>query len=254
MTRSSFTNIIGLPHLDDIKWEQATSKIKFGGFGLTRISQVSHAAFLSSWCQSLKDLPNRFPSMAFLASYLESSALTSGSNGYTVWSSFFKLFHLCQNLSAQIRNLKLLKISFLTQNLCNIVYLPKLLLIVWMSLSQTCKRDAARLRSLQGKGAGAWLNVIPTSDKHAVKSNQFSLACYLRLGLAFPFINWIRTCDCGHDLDEQGFHLLTCKYANNLPSNSSRNLAAAYTDLSRGFYWRLYVYRLFDADIQNQVH
>ena len=25
-----------------------------------------------------------------------------------------------------------------------------------------------------------------------------------------------------------------------LPSNSSRNLAAAYTDLSRGFYWRLY--------------
>ena len=29
--------------------------------------------------------------------------------------------------------------------------------------------------------------------------------------MALPFINWIRTCDCGHDLDEQGFHLLTCK-------------------------------------------
>ena len=126
-TRSSFANVIGLPHLDDIKWEQATLKIKFGGFGLTRISKVSHAVFLSSWCQSLKDLPNRFPSMAFLASYLESSALHQGQ----LVTQFGLLFNLCQNVSDQIRNLKLLKISFLTQNLCNIAYLPRLLLNVW---------------------------------------------------------------------------------------------------------------------------
>ena len=200
MTRSSFANIIGLPHLDDIKWEQATLKIKFGGFGLTRISQVSHAAFLSSWCQSLKDLPDRFPSMAFLASYLESSALTSGSIGYTVWSSFQAVPSLPKSIGPdpESQTLEAFKIAadFVDEL---IKHAP-------------CERDAARLRSLQGKGAGAWLDVIPTSDKHAVKSNQFSLACYLRLGLALPFINWIRTCDCGHDLDEQGFHLLTCKY------------------------------------------
>ena len=36
MTRSSFESIIGYNHLDDINWKQASLKIKFGGFGLTR--------------------------------------------------------------------------------------------------------------------------------------------------------------------------------------------------------------------------
>ena len=45
-----------------------------------------------------------------------------------------------------------------------------------------------------------------------LKTNEFSLAFYLRLGVALPFTNWIEECDCGHDLDEYGYHLLTCKY------------------------------------------
>ena len=45
-----------------------------------------------------------------------------------------------------------------------------------------------------------------------LKTNEFSLASYLRLGVALLFTNWIRKCDCGHDLDEYGYHLLTCKY------------------------------------------
>ena len=73
-------------------------------------------------------------------------------------------------------------------------------------------RDAARLRSLQGRGAGAWLDVIPTSAKYALKTNEFCLASYLRLGVALLFTNWIKKCDCGHDLDKYGYHLLTCKY------------------------------------------
>ena len=132
MTRSSFANIIGLPHLDDIKWEQATSKIKFGGFSLTRISQVSHAAFLSCWCQSLKDLPNRFPSMAFLASYLESSALTSGSIGYTVWSSFQAVPSLPKSIGPDPESQTLEDFISYPKSL---QYLPRLLLIMWISLS-----------------------------------------------------------------------------------------------------------------------
>ena len=34
-------------------------------------------------------------------------------------------------------------------------------------------RDATRLRSLQGRGAGALLDVIPTSAKHALKQTNF---------------------------------------------------------------------------------
>ena len=56
-------------------------------------------------------------------------------------------------------------------------------------------RDAVRLRSLQGRGAGAWLDVIPTSAKYALKTNEFSLASYLRLGVALSFTNWIKKCD-----------------------------------------------------------
>ena len=73
MTRSSFESIIGYNHLDDINWKQATLKIKFGGFGLTQISQISPAAFLCSWCQAMKDLPERFSSFFDLVNYLQSS-------------------------------------------------------------------------------------------------------------------------------------------------------------------------------------
>ena len=76
------------------------------------------------------------------------------------------------------------------------------------------ERTAARLRSVQGRGAGGWLEVIPTSDtcKYAIRSNEFSLASHLRLGSALPFTNFINECDCGKELDKDGYHLLTCKY------------------------------------------
>ena len=53
------------------------------------------------------------------------------------------------------------------------------------------ERTAARLRSVKGQGAGGWLEVIPTSDKYAIRSTEFSLASHLRLGLALPFTNFI---------------------------------------------------------------
>ena len=132
--------------------------------------------------------------MAFLASYLESSALTSGSIGYTVWSSFQAVPSLPKYISPDPES----------QTLEDFISYPKSLqhrlstkiaadCVDELIKHAPCERDVARLRSLQGKGAGAWLDVVLTSDKHAVKSNQFSLACYLRLGLALPFINWIRT-------------------------------------------------------------
>ena len=67
---------------------------------------------------------------------------------------------------------------------------------------------AARIRSLTGHGAGAWLETIPTTDKHALKPNEFRLASHLRLGNSLPFNQWLKTCD----LDKHGYHLLTCKY------------------------------------------
>ena len=38
---------------------------------------------------------------------------------------------------------------------------------------QTRERDVARMRSLQGRGAGAWLEAIPVSDKYAMEPSEF---------------------------------------------------------------------------------
>ena len=76
----------------------------------------------------------------------------------------------------------------------------------------TSLQDGARLRSLQGKGAGSWLSAIPTSGKFALKPSEFWLAAYLRLGLPSPFCDNIQTCDCGRATgDSSGYYQITCK-------------------------------------------
>ena len=79
-------------------------------------------------------------------------------------------------------------------------------------IEHTCSpRDAAHLHSLGGKGAGAWLTVIPESTNFAFQLYEYRLACLLKLGLQLPAVNWINKCECGAVLDDKGYHLLTCK-------------------------------------------
>ena len=75
----------------------------------------------------------------------------------------------------------------------------------------TDEKVLARLRSVSGKGAGAWLQAVPTIDELALNPCEFRIAVCLRLGLPLPFCQWITTCDCKASLDDLGFHLLTCK-------------------------------------------
>ena len=72
-------------------------------------------------------------------------------------------------------------------------------------------RDAARLRSIRGKGAGAWLDSISSSEKFALSSGNFVLADSLRLGLPLSLPPWATKRECGKSLDVEGYHLLTCK-------------------------------------------
>ena len=68
------------------------------------------------------------------------------------------------------------------------------------------KPSAARLHSLQGRGAGAWINAISSCGKLSMKPSE-----YIRLGMSMPFHFLIATCECGPSLDSKGFHFLTCK-------------------------------------------
>ena len=73
----------------------------------------------------------------------------------------------------------------------------------------TSDRDAARIMSIYGQEASAWLDTIPTSDKNALKPSEFCLASYLRIGQPLSYSKWITKCDCGAEIDEHGYHLLT---------------------------------------------
>ena len=66
-----------------------------------------------------------------------------------------------------------------------------------MIKTASCLRDATRLRSTQGRGAGAWLNALPTSNKLTLVSRNLRLAACLKMGLAMPFNECTSQCDCG---------------------------------------------------------
>ena len=54
-------------------------------------SQSNFSCLLSSWCQTIKDLPCRFSSHSNLVNYLSASESVIGSIGFTVMSSFKSL-------------------------------------------------------------------------------------------------------------------------------------------------------------------
>ena len=70
-------------------------------------------------------------------------------------------------------------------------------------------KDVACFRSVRGRGAGAWLQAIPTDETLALEPGKFRLAASLRLGAQLPFEDWGLVCNCGKDVDN--YHLLTCK-------------------------------------------
>ena len=53
-----------------------------------------------------------------------------------------------------------------------------------------------RLLSVQDKGAGSWLEAIPTEESLALKPSEFRLAASLRLGVPLPYNEWNILCDC----------------------------------------------------------
>ena len=66
--------------LDDLKTSLS--------FGATQVRQISHAAYLSSWCQTINKLPGRFSSMSDLINYLKESESVPESIGSTLKSAF----------------------------------------------------------------------------------------------------------------------------------------------------------------------
>ena len=186
--------------------------MKLSGFGLTSTESICYAAYLAAWARSLHELPKRFLCIA---------------NQLNEYISTSKTGLILQELVAQLpskSNSEEVKPQF--HSLEKMIDYPRKLqhrLTLDISQKQSedfiknikSNRGAARLRSLQGKGAGAWLDVTPSTYKNALKPNEFCLASCLRLGISLPFSQLLEHCDCRQKLDQEGFHLITSKYGSN---------------------------------------
>lgn len=57
-----------------------------------------------------------------------------------------------------------------------------------LMLAKECSDEvSAHMRSVHGKGAGAWIQAIPWSDELVLNPSKYRLAAWLHLGLRLPF-------------------------------------------------------------------
>ena len=176
--------------------QEVTLPVRYGGSGLISTQRISRCAFVSSWVQSL---PDRFVGLQPQIDQVLSLEGKKDSISHTLQKSL----DTNQSLAEYLSNTK--KLQYRLVDKAMKAQVDKM-------LECSLSNDAARLRSLQGKGEGAWLNSIPSSKKLALSPGNFILAASLRLGLAMPLPRWADSnCECGKKLDPDGYHLLTCK-------------------------------------------
>ena len=193
-------------------WQQATLPVRLGGFVLTSVKSIAACAFLASWVEAIDALPKRFPDLR-----VDLDLLLKGSSGSATGPTLKSLIpsnELFEYLPASGK---------LQKRLSNDLF---------ESMSRdTVKstRDAARIHSLHGAGAGAWVNAVTTSMCFALDSCVYRLASYLRLGLPVCSLEWLSSCQCGAVLDDSGYHLLTCKVGGG-PVWSHESIANVWAD------------------------
>ncbi|XP_062498931.1 uncharacterized protein LOC134176271 [Corticium candelabrum] len=166
---------------------------------LLRHCHVPRMTHLASWANALSTLPIRFPAME---NQINEIIFGDGADG-SIRSELLRAIPPGKIFTDLLEDTKRLQQKLTRQHMT--------FATAHMVENTASPRDAARLRSLGGKGAGSWLNTIPESAKFALSPYEFRLACLLRLGLSLPAVRWIEQCDCGTALDEMGYHLLTCK-------------------------------------------
>ena len=159
-------------------------------------------AFVSSWAHSLAHIPQSFGGLTDLVKNISRAVQHPGHNR-SIASHLLQAMLENKSPGDLINNPKKLQQKLNLEQMEQIVSS-----ILSNPLSQ---HSAARFRLLQGLGAGAWLDSIPSSAKLALKPSDFCLAMRMRLGLEMPLGSVVPICECGKDIDKDGYHLLICK-------------------------------------------
>ena len=217
MTRATFSQVLGFPELV-LPWEQISLPVRLGGFGMSSLSSTFKLGYVASWIHSLAELPLRFPAVIPMVDNVVDHQFGS------VGDALAKSIPPDKLLSDYLANPKKLQ-----SRLSNQFFADQLQLSLNNSATA---RDASRLYSLQGKGAGAWLNAIPATQGFAFKPCDFRLASLVRLGLPISLSHWSEACNCSAPLDDSGYHLLTCKTGGG-PIWSHESIAGVWSECLR---------------------
>ncbi|XP_062499045.1 uncharacterized protein LOC134176390 [Corticium candelabrum] len=210
LTQRTFCSILGIMADPSLYWKQCCLSIKSGGFGLTMLEDISPAAFLAAWSNTFQQLPKRFLTFSSYSPSFLGKVLTNLPLGHQLTDSHKKLLSIlesgCDYAHLSLEDL-LTEPDKLQHRLTSAINQGREATLLALSIDDQC---SARLRSVAGKEAGAWLHAIPSDDELAIETREYRLAAYLRLGLPI-FGQWAVTCDCGATVDEGAYHLLTCK-------------------------------------------
>ena len=190
--------------LSENSWKQATLPIRLGGLGLREACRTAPASYLAS-CNSTRQLICRFHS---LLSQLKVSF--SIVNKHTFPGEHVAHKRLCQSIPDTALKTEMTSQRSLQSRLdSDLSSSPK---------DSASIRDRARLNTISGQHAGAWLRALPNlSLGLAMSSKEFSVA--LRVWLGIPIFNLpsdAKRCTCGAIIDKFGDHLLGCNQEQNL--------------------------------------
>ena len=133
------------------------------GIGLTSVKSIAACAFLASWVEAIDALPKRFPHLRADLDLLQKGSSRTATS--TTLKSLSPSNDLSEYLPASGKLQKRKSNDLFESMFCDTV---------------KSTRDAARIRSLHGKGAGAWVNAVPTSMCFALDSYIYCLVSYLR--------------------------------------------------------------------------
>ncbi|XP_062516214.1 uncharacterized protein LOC134191608 [Corticium candelabrum] len=210
-TYQTFSSVIGLDVSDPDSWFQSCLPIRHGGFGLSRMQSVAPMAFLAAWAHTSRELSLRLNSHELIDNLFKRQSFEGSLSHHLslAWATIQeqmpeKSLLSEKSLSQILEEPEKLQHSFT----CTMADHDYNLLLG----KENSHEVSARLRSVSGKGAGAFLQAIPTSNELALKPGEFRLAACLRLGLHLHFQEMQDKCDCGTHFDSFGYDLMTCKH------------------------------------------
>ncbi|CAI5469046.1 unnamed protein product [Closterium sp. Yama58-4] len=185
---------------------------RLGGFGIRSAADLSPLSYACGWCQAVSDVA-RLGVAGEERMFEEFFRTPEATTLLDPW--FARAVDLLpQSVRQEMPPLALCTadppvLLFSTQH-------RRLAVESLQSLRGMAHNDAtlARLTSLQGPGAGAWVSAVPSHEEATFTAAEWSICASMRLGLPIQQLIVAGKCACGFEFADPSdpHHALRCKY------------------------------------------